>query len=112
MILLSLEDIEKSVSTAGCVLVAGTGCIATCLIACPFAAHIAAAPALFPFLHTCKTECTMVAASLAFRDCYGRVTVWVHVLFENRQLGVFNIAAEGSPGGRRRTKVNNSSGAG
>jgi len=102
---LALEDILEALATTKCVLIAGAWRIAVSLILRPFAADVSATPTLVTLLHTCEAISSAIAAILAFRDSQGWIsTGGAHVFLKEWHLAVLGIAAQGSPGGGRRTK--------
>jgi hypothetical protein len=83
-------------------LVTSTRSIAVGLILRPLAGHVAAAPTLIAFLHTCERKCAAVAAVLALRDTQGCVSVGIYVLLQDRAVWVLGVASQSVPGGRGR----------
>jgi hypothetical protein len=72
------------------------------LVLRPFAAYVAAAPTLIAFLHTCERKCTAITAVLALWNSQGRVSIGIHVLFEDRASQILSVASQGVPSGRGR----------
>jgi hypothetical protein len=93
IILQRLKDIQKSLASAHCSLVAGAGYIAVSLILRPLATNVAAAPTLIATLHTREHVRPAIAAVLALWDAQVCVAVRVHVLLENWLAWVFRVAS-------------------
>ncbi|KAK3208720.1 hypothetical protein GRF29_77g1740238 [Pseudopithomyces chartarum] len=80
IILQRFEHVQNSLPTTYGVLIACARRIAVCLIACPFSANIAAAPALIALLYACKRIITTIARILTLWNAKS-ISICINVLF-------------------------------
>jgi hypothetical protein len=103
-VLQRLENVDDTFASTRLCCVTSAGTFAVGLVLRPLAGHVAAAPTLIAFLHACKSIGAAVAAILALWDAQRRISVYVHVLLEDRAIWVLSVASQCFPGGRGRSE--------